>query len=188
MASNEGVGRELKPTKFDVNKFRRSEINQVSNETTPDQFGQSYNADYDRSKWGETAPAESRRAHSRSDVDLSPRSLHHTLGLKRSQASPGNHTHNGITSKRIIQGNTELFQLSSATSATLGVTFEDPYPNGVIPWVMSNIAIGSGTIARWGSRAIDITNTGFTLFVFRGDATDPAVTLSDVPVQWIATS
>lgn len=101
MADNEGTGRELKPTKFDVNKFRRSQINQVSNETTPDQFGQSYNADYDRSKWTDTAPQESRRAHSRSDVDLSPRSLHHTLGIKHNQASPGDHSHDGTTGKKI---------------------------------------------------------------------------------------
>ena len=96
-----GVGRELRPTNLEVNKFRRSQINQDSNETTPDQFGQSYNADYDRSKWAETAPAESRRAHSRSDVDLSPRSLHHTLGIKHGQASPGDHIHDGITGKKI---------------------------------------------------------------------------------------
>jgi hypothetical protein len=101
MVNEEGVGRELKPTKFDVNKFRRSQVNQVRNETTPDQFGQTYNADYDRSKWSDDAPQESRRAHSRSDVDLGPRSLHHTLGPKHNQASPGDHNHDGYNSKKI---------------------------------------------------------------------------------------
>lgn len=101
MAENEGVGRELKPVQFEVNKFRRSQINVTANETTPDQFGQVYNADYDRSKWSENAPQESRRAHSRSDVDLGPRSLHHTLGVKHNQASPGDHNHDGATSKKI---------------------------------------------------------------------------------------
>lgn len=98
---SEGVGRELKPAKFDVNKFRRSQVNQSTEETTPDQFGQQYNSDYDRSKWSDNAPEESRKAHTRSDVDLSPRSLHHTLGTKHNQASPGDHDHTGITSKKI---------------------------------------------------------------------------------------
>lgn len=91
----------FKPAELDVNKFRRSSINQSEAETTPDQFGQSYNADYDRSKWSENTPQESRRAHQRADTDLGPRSLHHTLGIKRNQASPGDHTHEGITSKKI---------------------------------------------------------------------------------------
>lgn len=91
----------LKPSKFDVNKFRRSEINQTVDETTPDQFGQTYNADYDRSKWSETTPQEARRGHLRADTDLSSRSLHHTLGIKKNQASPGDHIHDGITSKKI---------------------------------------------------------------------------------------
>jgi len=101
MADEDATGRELKPTKFDVNKFRRSQVNQVRNETTPDQFGQSYNADYDRSKWTDMSPQESRRAHSRSDVDLGPRSQHHTLGIKHNQASPGDHNHDGVTSKKL---------------------------------------------------------------------------------------
>jgi hypothetical protein len=92
---------ELTPTKFDVNKFRRSKVNQATEDTTPDQFGQTYNADYDRSKWSERTPQESRKAHIRSDVDLGPRSLHHTLGPKHNQASPGDHIHDGITSKKI---------------------------------------------------------------------------------------
>lgn len=99
--SDDGVGRELKPTKFNVNNFKRNEAKPTANETTPDQFGQSYNADFDRSKWSEQSPQESRKAHSRSDVDLSPRSLHHTLGIKHNQASPGDHNHDGYNSKKI---------------------------------------------------------------------------------------
>lgn len=99
--SDSGVGRELKPVKFEANKFRRTAANQDSNRSTPDQFGQSYNPDYDQSKWGQESAQESRRAHSRSDVDSGPRSLHHTLGPKHNQASPGDHIHDGITSKKI---------------------------------------------------------------------------------------
>lgn len=86
---------ELTPTKFDVNKFRRSD------DHMPDQFGQQYTADNDRSKWSSDAPAESRRAHDRADTDMGPRSLHHTLGPKHNQASPGDHNHDGSTSKKI---------------------------------------------------------------------------------------
>lgn len=92
---------ELGPANFDINKFKRNQSQRTDSETTPDQFGQTYNSDYDRSKWSETTPQEGRRAHLRSDADLSPRSLHHTLGIKRNQASPGDHIHDGVTSKKI---------------------------------------------------------------------------------------
>lgn len=85
---------ELKPTKFDISK-----LNHPSN--TPDRFGQTYKADDDASKWSDQSPQESRRAHTRSDVDLSNRSLHHTLGTNAGQASPGNHSHDGITARKI---------------------------------------------------------------------------------------
>jgi hypothetical protein len=36
--------------------------------------------------------------HTNSDKDSSTQALHHTLGIKPTQASPGNHTHNGVDS------------------------------------------------------------------------------------------
>lgn len=39
--------------------------------------------------------------HLNSDKDSSVLALHHTLGIKPTQASPGNHTHNGVDSPRI---------------------------------------------------------------------------------------
>ncbi len=98
---SEGIGRELHPAKFDVNKFKRAKVVTEQETSTPDQFGQSYNADYDRSKWSDETPAESRKAHIRADTDISPRSLHHTLGTKHNQASPGDHNHDGANSKKI---------------------------------------------------------------------------------------
>lgn len=92
---------ELTPTKFDVNKFKRAKVNVTKEATTPDQFGQQYNADYDRSKWSENSPQDSRKGHTRSDADLSQRSLHHTLGPNHTQASPGDHIHDGRTSRKI---------------------------------------------------------------------------------------
>lgn len=95
MAGNEKNPHELTPTNFSVNKFKRSD------DRMPDQFGQQYSADNDKSKWSGDAPAQSRRAHDRADTDLSPRALHHTLGIKHNQASPGDHIHDGVTSKKI---------------------------------------------------------------------------------------
>jgi hypothetical protein len=53
---------------------------------------------------------------------------------------------------------------------------------------MTNIASGAGGIPRWGSRAINVTNTQFTLFLFKGDAVDAAATFTDIPVQWMSYS
>jgi hypothetical protein len=39
--------------------------------------------------------------HINSDKDSSTQALHHTLGIKPTQASPGNHSHNGKDSVRI---------------------------------------------------------------------------------------
>ncbi|MGS2592229.1 hypothetical protein [Streptomyces hebeiensis] len=71
------------------------------NKTPLDRFGQRYNSDEDSSKFSDESPADSRRYHNRSDADVSSRSLHHTLGMGNNQASPGNHIHDGITSKKI---------------------------------------------------------------------------------------
>ena len=44
---------------------------------------------------------EVNRFHLNSDKDSSATALHHTLGIGPSQASPGNHSHDGKNSKRI---------------------------------------------------------------------------------------
>ncbi len=44
---------------------------------------------------------EVNRFHLNSDKDSSATALHHTLGTGPSQASPGNHNHDGKNSKRI---------------------------------------------------------------------------------------
>jgi hypothetical protein len=47
------------------------------------------------------SPDEVNSYHQNSDRDSSVFAQHHTLGLGPTQASPGNHTHNGKDSKRI---------------------------------------------------------------------------------------
>lgn len=41
------------------------------------------------------------RLHHKSDVDFQPQSQHHTLGIKGFQSSPGDHMHDGRTSKKL---------------------------------------------------------------------------------------
>lgn len=43
--------------------------------------------------------------HLNSDVDKSAISQHHTLGIQATQASPGDHNHDGTTSKKLELGN-----------------------------------------------------------------------------------
>jgi hypothetical protein len=47
------------------------------------------------------SPDEVNAFHQNSDRDSSIFAQHHTLGLGPTQASPGNHSHNGKDSKRI---------------------------------------------------------------------------------------
>jgi len=58
----------------------------------------------DPSKTSQDASSEVNRIHSQSDLDRSARAQHHTLGFRPNQASPGNHVHDGGTSKKIAAG------------------------------------------------------------------------------------
>lgn len=69
---------------------------------------------------------------------------------------------------------------SGTAAASFGVTFAQP------PVVIPNIDSGAGITARFVARAIAITTTGFTVFVFSGDGT--TATWSNVPVSWVATA
>lgn len=42
--------------------------------------------------------------HEKADTDASPTAAHHTLGTNRNQASPGDHVHDGKTSKQVGAG------------------------------------------------------------------------------------
>lgn len=83
------------------------------------------------------------------------------------------------------QSGTELVTFVTQSSFTQAVVFDVEFPS--TPIVTTEIQSGAGVTARWGSRAISVTTTGFTLFVFEGDAADPAQSWTDVPVVWSAT-
>jgi len=54
--------------------------------------------------------------HANSDVDSTVTAQHHTLGIQHNQASPGDHTHNNKSSKKIGKGINPAFP--SVASAT----------------------------------------------------------------------
>lgn len=58
----------------------------------------------DQSKFSNDPSSEVNKIHSQSDLDRSARAQHHTLGFRPNQASPGNHVHDGGTSKKIAAG------------------------------------------------------------------------------------
>lgn len=70
-------------------------------------------------------PDEVNNFHRYSDVDVSPESQHHTLGMDPNQTSQGDHTHDGKNSKTLYAGtitgsrggNVALASLLSALNA-----------------------------------------------------------------------
>ena len=77
-----------------------------------------------------------------------------------------------------IQAGTSNITVTAATSGTLAVVFARPYTQA--PSVSTNINSGAGSTASWQSRAINVTTTGFTLFIFGPSSSFTA------PVQWQA--
>jgi hypothetical protein len=71
---------------------------------------------------------------------------------------------------------------ASSVSATTAVNFGFTFPG--VPTVMTNIDSGSGSTSRWESRAITVTTTGFTMFVYQSQAIASAWT--DIPVNYVA--
>lgn len=50
------------------------------------------------------SPREVAALHARSDLDSSQQAQHHTLGIKHDQASPGDHKHDGKSSRKLLEG------------------------------------------------------------------------------------
>lgn len=60
---------------------------------------------FDRSSGPAVADAKAvNEFHKKDDVDSSWDAHHHTIGTKHDQVSPGDHTHNGTNSLRILKG------------------------------------------------------------------------------------
>lgn len=57
--------------------------------------------------------------HTKADVDASTSSFHHTLGIGHNQASPGDHSHDGNTSRLIGSGRKITITGAKAGNAAL---------------------------------------------------------------------
>jgi hypothetical protein len=72
--------------------------------------------------------------HLSSDVDKSAISQHHTLGIQATQASPGDHNHDGKSSRKIELGNLEgqsiPFTVVGGTAGTQPTFSSDPLFTG----------------------------------------------------------
>lgn len=96
----------------------------------------------------------------------------------------GNGTVTGTLSKGGInyetsQTGTTTISFTSQTSFTQSVTF--PIAFATAPKVFTNIDSGAAATASWGSRAINITTTGFSMFVF-----GPSATWTNINAGWHA--
>lgn len=82
----------------------------------------------------QTSYDEVKRLHRDSDVDESPIAQHHTLGILPNQASPGDHIHDGRTSKKIRGIDLDVQDLSyqplGGTDGTQPTFSSDPLITG----------------------------------------------------------
>ena len=58
----------------------------------------------DKPTQGIPSAEEVRRAHTNADTDARLEAIHHTLGSGNTQASPGNHRHDGSDSALLLEG------------------------------------------------------------------------------------
>lgn len=82
---------------------------------------------------------------------------------------------------RAYESGEESISFTTQTSFTVAVTFTNPFI--LIPRVFVNINSGAGSTSGWGSRAINVDTTGFTIFVFGTSST-----WVDINVYWEATA
>jgi hypothetical protein len=106
-----------------------------------------------------------------------------TAGLATNTAAIAANTTALTNLQNWTRGGTSLISFTSMGTFTTPISFGFTFP--VAPVVITNISSSGGSAARWKSRAVAATTTGFTLFLY----VDPAggsSTWTDVPVTWIA--
>lgn len=97
----------------------------------------------------ETSPEKlSVDAHARSDVDASDVSQHHTLGISHNQASPGDHIHDGKSSRQI---NIDASDVNGLTTYILNAinTNASTVAASVVSHLLSNVFTGSRNSDGW---------------------------------------
>jgi hypothetical protein len=136
--------------------------------------------------------------HLNSDKDAGAGALHHTLGINPSQASPGNHTHNGRDSKRIQTGSltTVSVPYTPVFSGT-GLTFTGTPATGTYIKIGNlihfRINVACTTVTNFGTGQYHLTlpfppvddyvfrdgglHTGSSHYIVMGDAEEGTVDL-----------
>lgn len=66
------------------------------------------------------APRDVNFFHTRADTDTSSSSVHHTLGIGHNQASPGDHVHDGKSSRKVGVGLSLTVTGAKAGNVALG--------------------------------------------------------------------
>lgn len=112
----------MKPIKkpFINNPSHQRTPNTASPSQLPSSVGNLNSSDKDFSKWSDISALNVNKMHSRDDVDVNANSHHHTIGPKRNQASPGDHIHEGLTSRKIGYG--LGYTLTGAKSGNVALT------------------------------------------------------------------
>lgn len=77
------------------------DLNKQAGQITP---GDPFGSIKDPRALGAPEPREVNHFHTYSDRDKDQKAQHHTLGIDHNQASPGDHVHDGISSRKIGQG------------------------------------------------------------------------------------
>ncbi|GAA2948067.1 hypothetical protein GCM10010518_38640 [Kitasatospora cinereorecta] len=112
----------------------------------------------------------------------------YTIGAKVS-ADPRNAIRLGsdgglyVRDIEIEQGVTNV-SFTNQSSYTRVVNFATPFSSP--PVVSIGIQSGAGSTARWDVRAITISTTAFTIFLFYGDLPLDTATWASVPIGWRA--
>jgi hypothetical protein len=65
-------------------------------------------------------PGQVNGFHTRDDVDSSTLAHHHTLGIGHNQGSPGDHAHDGVTSRKVGTGLAITISGAKGGNAALG--------------------------------------------------------------------
>jgi hypothetical protein len=106
----------------------------------------------------QTSYDEVKRLHNNSDIDESPRAQHHTLGILPNQASPGDHNHDGRTSRKLVSTDLETVQVDFIPA---GGTLNGTQPTFNGPPMFSGTYTKIGSLVNF---AIDVEFDNITNF------------------------
>jgi len=82
------------------------------------------------------------KLHEASDLDVSPFSHHHSLGVRHNQASPGDHTHNGGSSKVLFH--TFSGSGTTETNGHLSINTQAPFNTVSVAFIQYDQTLRSG--------------------------------------------